>query len=171
LKNTDCSAEILNFTPAAQSNQKKFELMKITFKIVAACLLLFAGVTTVSAQRWEGGPPPFDPEKRAQKQTQLMVDSLSLSAKQGEKVKEINLKYAEKMKELRNNAEVDRDAIWEKMNALRQEQDKELQTLVTAEQWDKWLKVRESERKKFNGPRNGKGRQGPPPPPPHDDGN
>ncbi len=145
-------------------------------------LLVFAAATTATAQ--PGGGKGGDPVQRAEMQTQLMIDSLSLSTKQGEKVKDINLKYANKIKEARA---ANTDGDWEKMratmDAIRTEQNAELKTVLTQEQYDRWQKIAEAQMQRRGGPGGssggspedgdkGKGRKGkkgeqvPPPPPP-----
>jgi hypothetical protein len=107
-----------------------------------------------------GGGRGGDPIQRAEMQTQLMVDSLSLSAKQAEKVKEINLRYANKQKEARS---ANTDGDWEKMRAtmeaLRTEQNAELKKLLTQAQYDRWQKIAEAQRQSRGGP-NGEGQRG-----------
>ena len=142
--------------------------MKI--KILAAALLV---MWTVAAQAQRGeSPRGGDPTQRAEMQTKMMVDSLSLSNKQGEKVKDINLKYANKQKEMRQaNAEGDWEQMRTKMTALRTEQDTELKTLLTQEQYDRWQKIAAEQFQRRGGPNGGdgkgqKGKKGSPPPPP-----
>ena len=110
------------------------------------CLLFVAGsIAAVQAQPGRGGMG-MDPEKRAEQQTAAMTEKLSLSEAQSAKVKEINLKYAQKAKEMRDNASGDREAMRASMVAMRQEQEKELQTVLTEEQWQQWLKIREEQK-------------------------
>ena len=149
--------------------------MKI--KILAAAIFVMWAVAT-QAQRGEG-PRGGDPVQRAEIQTKMMVDSLSLSTKQGEKVKDINLKYANKQTEMRQaNAEGDWEQMRTKMTALRTEQDTELKTVLTQEQYDRWQKItaeqwkqrggngRGTEKKDGEGRKDKKGTPPPPPPPP-----
>ena len=104
-----------------------------------------------------GGPGRMSPEQRAEQQTASMTEQLSLSEAQSTKVGEINLKYAQKMKELRDKADGDREAMRSAMGAIRQEQDAELQTVLTQEQWTKWDAYRQEQRANWRG--------GNPPPP------
>lgn len=127
---------------------------------IAAVFSLMAACSFQASAQW--GPPDFDPQKRAERQTTLMVDSLGLSTKQAEKVKEVNETYAKKHQEMREqNQQGDWEANREKMMALRQEHDAELQKVMTTEQWEKWLKVRENERGKRGGPGGRKGKPKP----------
>jgi hypothetical protein len=88
----------------------------------------------------------MDPAERAEKQTAQMTEKLSLSDAQAGKVKEINLKYADKMKAAREEADGDWSSMREKMGAMRADQDKELQTVLTEEQWVQWDRYRTEQR-------------------------
>jgi hypothetical protein len=134
--------------------------------ISALILLVFAASTAATAQ--PGSGRGGDPVQRAEMQTKLMIDSLSLSTKQGEKVKGINLKYANKMKEARA---ANTDGDWEKMratmDAIRTEQNAELKAVLTQEQYDRWQKIAEAQMQRRGGPGGqpeegdkGKGRKG-----------
>lgn len=91
-----------------------------------------------------GGWQNQNPEQRADQQVALMTEKLALSEAQGAKIKEITLKYGLKIQEAREaNVDGDREKMRETMTAIRGEQDKEYQTILTAEQWENWLKVRE----------------------------
>jgi hypothetical protein len=132
--------------------------MKIALKFFALVSLLFAGLTLSQAQPGGGGRN-FDPEKRAEQQTTMMTDSLSLSDAQANKVGEINRKYAKQWQDARNqNADGDWEAMRSKMMTMREEQDKELQAVLTTEQWEKWLKVREAQRANWGVRRRGAGK-------------
>lgn len=130
--------------------------MKITFKILALTFLLCAAFLNAEAQR---GDWNSDPEQRAEQQTARMKEQLSLSDKQAEKVKAINLKYANKMKETRDaNTGDDWQAMRETIMKLRQEQDEELKGVLTTEQFENWQKIREEQRQQrgSRGERSGK---------------
>ncbi len=113
-------------------------------KNILALVLLLVGGLTLSAQ--PGGGRNMDPAQRAEQQTAQMTEQLALSEAQAGKVKEINLKYANKMKAARDEAAGDWSGMRETMGAIRNEQDAELQTVVTKEQWAKWSEYREQQR-------------------------
>ncbi len=144
--------------------------MKI--KILGAVVLLFFAMN--SHAQGGGGQRGGDPVQRAEMQTKMMVDSLSLSSKQSEKVKEINLKYATEMKEARSqNPDGDREKMRSAMDALRTEQYAALKTVLTKEQYDHWLKIgaemgqrRGGRGQDGNEGQGRKGKKGTPPPPP-----
>ena len=114
-------------------------------KIIFTLALLLVAGFTLQAQPGGGGRN-MDPAERAEQQTAQMTEQLALSEAQAGKVKEINLKYANKMKEARDQAAGDWSAMRETMTALRGEQDKELQTVLTKDQWTKWAEFREQQR-------------------------
>ena len=133
--------------------------MHTTIKIFALALLFSAGLAaSLSAQpgNWNA-----DPEQRATQQTAQMTEKLSLSEAQSAKVKEINLKYANKMKEAREKSAGDREAMRGAIGSIRQEQDAELQTVLTEDQWKQWVAYREEFR-------NNRGSFGPKPATPAD---
>lgn len=106
-------------------------------------LFLVAGIGLYAQP---GGGRDMNPEKRAEQQTAQMKEQLGLSDAQTAKVQEVNLKYAKQAQEAREKADGDWEAARGKMTAMRQEQDKELQTVVTQEQWQKWTAFREEQR-------------------------
>lgn len=118
--------------------------MKFLLQIAAFAFFLI-GAAALQAQPGGGGRA-MNPEQRAEQQTVQMKEKLALSDAQAEKVKEINLKYANKAKEAREKADGDWEAMRGTMGALRDEQDKELQTVMTQEQWQKWAQFREEQR-------------------------
>ena len=122
-------------------------------------LLAAGALSSLQAQPGGGGGWNADPAQRAKQQTDLMTEKLALSDAQAAKVKEINLKYANKMKEAREKADGDWEAMRGTIGTIREEQDKELQTVMTEEQWQQWVKYREEERAKRGNMR----REGPPP--------
>ncbi len=136
-----------------QLNIKKTDHMRKTIHFLLLLVMTTTGVAGLNAQR--GGGMNWDPEKRAEQQTANMTEKLSLSEAQTAKVKEINLKYAKKMSEARQSADGDREAMRATMLSIREEQDKELQTVLTEEQWQQWVKFRD-ERKENRGKGAGK---------------
>ncbi len=113
--------------------------MKNRLILLLACF----GILQIGTALAQPGGRNMDPVQRAEAQTQLMTDSLSLSEAQSAKVKEVNLKYAQKSKELfEKNTEGDWEAMRASMMALRAEQDAELKVFLTEEQWANWERIR-----------------------------
>lgn len=141
--------------------------MKNMLKLALSAFLFLFILIGAQAQPPAGGDRPMmDPVKRAEQQTAMMTEKLSLSEAQAAKIKEINLKYAEKSKVLREtNTSGDWTAMRDQMTALRTEQDAELKTMLTSDQWATWEKVR-AEQRANRGERGKNMNQAPPPPPP-----
>jgi hypothetical protein len=137
--------------------------MRTIAKLLSLAFFL-GGFVMLQAQ--PGGGRGGDPKQRAEAQTKLMTDSLALSDAQSAKVGEINMKYAQKMQEARaNNPEGDWEAMRATMQTMRTEQDKELQTVLTQEQWQRWTQIREAMRAQRGGPGGGQPGAQPGPPP------
>ncbi|MCS7035915.1 MAG: DUF4890 domain-containing protein [Saprospiraceae bacterium] len=106
----------------------------------------------------------MNPEQRAEQQTAMMKERLSLSDAQAAKVLEINVKYARQMQDARQKNEGDWEAMRAQMTTIRQAQDQELQTVLTQEQWQQWLAARQEMRER----RGNWGPNAPPAPPTQD---
>ena len=82
-------------------------------------------------------------EERVAEQTKRMTEALDLSTAQGEKIKAVHLKYAEKMASIRK--EVRESGDWETMReimpAIREQQNEEINKYLTTEQREKWTVV------------------------------
>lgn len=130
--------------------------MKNTTKIILPLILLLAFSQITLAQRGRRGG---DPQKRAERQTQQMVEKLSLSEAQAEKIKTVNMDMAKKMQEAFANADGDREAMRENMQAIREEHKTELKKYLTSEQLETWETV-EAERREN---RQGRKKRGPKP--------
>ena len=104
--------------------------MKQRFYLLLTAML-FAAV--VMAQPPMGGfqGGPMNPEEMVKRQTEEMVKDLALDAKQAEKVTAINKKFADKMM------------------ALRTQKDEELKTVLTAEQYTKYVDLEKKRMERF----------------------
>ncbi|TKG93446.1 DUF4890 domain-containing protein [Puteibacter caeruleilacunae] len=100
--------------------------------------------------------PKFDPKERAQKSTKAMIEKLSLNKEQGEKIGEINLKYAEKMQEIFKKGKGNRDQMRSSMQTMRKDQEAEIKKVLTEEQYKKY-QAWQKERRQQQGQR-GQGR-------------
>lgn len=116
--------------------------IKSISKVVLPLLLVLLTVNLSMAQRGQRG----NPEKRMEKQTEMMVEKLSLSTAQAEKVKEVNLNMAKKMQAIFENSEGDRASRRTAMEQIRAEHQVELKKYLTAEQFAEWEKIEEERR-------------------------
>jgi FtsZ-interacting cell division protein ZipA len=131
--------------------------MKIIIQLIAIAILLLAGLTTTNAQR--GGGWEASPEVRAEEQTSRMKSDLGLTDEQAKKIKDINLKYAQKAQEKRKEKAAEKEKIRAEREAARAEHQKEVEKILTKEQQEKWVKIRQ-ERPERKGPRGGAPRKG-----------
>lgn len=131
--------------------------MKIIVRFLAISILLLTGMSLLQAQPPGGGGWSATPAQMAERQTSRMKESLGLSEEQTAKVSEINLKYATKMHEARQNNQGDFAAMREVMQTMRQEQDEELKTVLNETQFQQWEKIRAEQRGPGMGPRQGQG--------------
>ncbi|MEO1259278.1 MAG: hypothetical protein AAFZ15_10805 [Bacteroidota bacterium] len=112
--------------------------MKITKRILPALLLLLIAVFAMHAQRADR---QFDPEKMAEKQTAHMTEKLSLDEQQVEKVKAINLKYAEQAKVQKEQAEAERATKRAERQKIQEAKKAELKEVLTDEQFAEMEKM------------------------------
>lgn len=108
-----------------------------------------------------GGRPQMNPEEMVKRQTARLVEELKLDKDQEAKVLAINKKYMEKnpvdWSKMRDASDDERAKMREEMRKVQDEKNKEIKTVLTAEQvklFDENLKKREEMR------RNGQGRMG-----------
>ena len=76
--------------------------MSVRFTGIIVALIAMFSMTAMAQQGQKGGGRGgATPEERANRQTEMMKDKLSLTAAQEPKVSAINLKYAKKMEDVR----------------------------------------------------------------------
>ncbi len=112
--------------------------------------------TTERPRRGDGRRGQRDPEAQKKRQ-QEMYAQLNLSEAQVVKVEEISAKYQAKRKTLRESNNGDREAMRGEMQKQREDQNKELSSVMTKEQFAKYLEIQKTQR----GGRGGRG-GGPP---------
>ncbi len=116
---------------------KKTRNLRFAIGLIA---LILISVTSIYAQ---GNGPAMgrgnaSPEDRAKHLTEMMKETLSLTAAQEPKVSAINLKYAKKMEDVRKVADT---AVQHKsMQNLNKQKDGELKAVLTADQFKSYLK-------------------------------
>ena len=126
-------------------------------KKLGILLVTFIMVSTLAIAQPGGGR--MNPEERAKRQTEELTEKLDLSKDQAKKVEAINLKYAKKMgdmfRDMRDSGNMDREAMREKMGALREEQNKEMQKVLDKDQmkeYEAYLKEQDERRAQRRGP-------------------
>ena len=111
-------------------------------KKIGFTLMLFSLVSAMSMAQ----PRDFDPEQFAKRQTAQLKEELDLNDDQEKKVYEVNLESIKKMSELREKMRSGGGGIEgmrEKMMEIREEQNKKMKEILTAEQWTKYEKYQE----------------------------
>jgi len=112
-------------------------------------LLLFVVLFTTVSVAQDRGPGNFDPKEMAKRQTEELTKELGLNKEQQEKVQALNLKNAEQMSAMRQeamNSGGDREAMREKMTKVRAEQETKMKEILTDAQYEKYQKYMEERR-------------------------
>lgn len=98
-----------------------------------------------------------DAATRATKLTNRMEKQLLLTAEQKPKVYDINLKAAKKVDEAHAQFGSDKKALGLQRKSIEAERDLELKGVLTAPQFDKWIKLKNEKKKKIK-EKKGKGK-------------
>nr|WP_319400986.1 hypothetical protein [uncultured Carboxylicivirga sp.] len=112
--------------------------MKI-WSLLVIVILLFANITHAQNR--------MNSEQRAKQQTAQMTKDLNLTEEQQGKVAELNKNFGEKMRNLHEENQGDRDKMRESMTKLRDERDNELKKILTADQFNKHKELEEKRMK------------------------
>jgi len=89
-----------------------------------------------------------------ERRTEQMVKDLDLNGKQTKQVLDLNTKFAEEMKNTRDENKGNRDQMQESMRKMRDDRNTELKKILTDEQYKKHLDLQEK-RMKERGNRGG----------------
>jgi len=96
------------------------------------------------------------PEEMAKQQTEWMKKELKLSAGQEQKMYNINLETAKKMRQTWEKHKGNREAIQEEMKVTRRQKDKEMKEVLTKEQYELYKKKLDERRSNFQNKKKGK---------------
>lgn len=113
--------------------------MKKVFVFATPVLIILMLAPNAFAQQGQGGQGRgnMDPKEMAKRQTDQMIETLSLTAEQLPKVEVLNLKYAEKMKAARDASDGDRESMRNTFREMMKKKDVTLKEILTADQWTK----------------------------------
>ncbi len=111
------------------------------------CMVI--GVSTVTMAQ-QGERMRATPEQRAQKQTERMTETLKLTPDQQKQIYDANLKAAQQMKPMQDATEADRTAFRE----AQQQKEASFKTILTADQYQQYLKMKEEMMNKMRERRN-----------------
>jgi Spy/CpxP family protein refolding chaperone len=115
--------------------------------IFIAAALLFA-VCLPNLVQAQGEMRNFNPEEVANRQTQMMKDSLNLTEEQIPKVQAINLAYAQKMKKVMDS-DMERMEKFQEIQVMQTNKIYEINKVLTKEQGKKYRKMEEERRAKM----------------------
>lgn len=121
--------------------------------MVTAALLVFVGMGAF-AQDMKTKEKP-DPETRAKMMTDRMAEKLELNEEQKAKILAINLEYAKKREAEMEAKKAEMEARKAEMDARRaemKEQDSKIAEILTPEQKEKWVELKDQGRSR-RGPR------------------
>jgi len=123
-----------NFTKKIKM-KKISTLTKISFLIIVAGILSITSINAQSVNR--DSLKNATPEQRAQMQSDMMKNKLVLTDEQYKQVSDINLKYARKMDDLKQNGG-GKFSKARKAKSIMSDKDDELQKVFTKEQFEKY---------------------------------
>ncbi|WP_297337318.1 DUF4890 domain-containing protein [Algoriphagus sp.] len=115
--------------------------------MIATGLLLLISISSMAQQRNRQERP--DPETRAKMMTERMVEQLGLNEEQKAKILAINLENAQKREAKMAEQKAEREARRTQM----QDQEKQIMEVLTEEQRQKWIELKET--RKNRSPRGG----------------
>jgi periplasmic protein CpxP/Spy len=137
------------------TREKRMKLLKVSLLMALAMGALLAGTTLVNAQdNKEGkkGPPPGGRAAMGQR----IADELNLTDDQKPKFREAMENQFKQMRELRDDTSLSQEQRQEKMKTIREDTDKKIKEILTADQYTKYEKLRDEMRARKGGP-DGKG--------------
>lgn len=114
--------------------------MKIIIKAFALSFMLLASFSMLQAQ--QTSRKDMTPETRAIRQAERMKQDLGLTDQQFEKVKAINLKYAQQAEANFKAQKAEREKRQEARKATMTKQQEEIGSVLTKEQSEKWTELR-----------------------------
>lgn len=130
--------------------------MEITKRIFATILFMTFGLLVLQAQR-TGQRPEMNPDKMAERQTAMMTEKLALDAAQAEKVKAINLKYAQQHADKKAEAKEGRKAAHQDVHQARMA---ELKKVLTPDQYKTLEQSQADQKERLEAKRDKGGRRG-----------
>lgn len=137
--------------------------MKSSIKILTVVAILLVASISSYAQRGghRGHGQGPNPEQRAERAANRMIENLELNEQQAAEVKAISLAHATKMKEARDKIEErTREELGQVRAGLETELDAQLKNVLTADQFNSYLenKAKRKEGRKGKGKRKGEGK-------------
>ena len=127
-------------------------MKKLSYFLLSGLLLMVIGCSQGQDNGGFGrGNRDFDPEQMAERRAERMSQELDLDEERTKQVKELFFSCSEKQSQVREENGGDREAMRAAMREINEEQDKELQKILSEEEWNKWLEVRDNFRRRRGG--------------------
>lgn len=114
--------------------------------------MTLAFATAFSAMAQKGGNNTRSPEEKAQQRTERMVKELGLTGDQHAQVSKINLSFAKAMRDVATIE--DEGARKGRADALKESRDSSLGQVLTPDQYNKMLALREAHKAKQEADKN-----------------
>ncbi|MBR8535602.1 hypothetical protein KEM09_01975 [Carboxylicivirga mesophila] len=122
--------------------------------VVFTVILIVAGACNLKSSQRQN----WSAEDMAKRQTIMMQEALQLTEEQRSKIERINLKFADQFKKLRDNTQGDREKMRILRDDLRDAKYKELEAVLSTEQFEKYIVLEEERAKEMrNGHRGERG--------------
>ena len=118
-------------------------------KLFVISIMLVAAVSFTAAQQGQGQRQRMTPEESAKTMTERMEKALNLTADQKTKIQAIELDLAKQMNTLRQNNQGNRDAMRSAMQEIDKKRDEKYKSVLTADQFKKYLEDKEQRRKEM----------------------
>lgn len=110
--------------------------------------IVAGGIMTAGAQQSPVNTgKSIDPKVRAAKQTEKMAVAIGLNESSKAKVYDINYNTAQKMAEIREKYKGDKKAMAHDRIKLKSERDCRLRSVLTTEEYDKWIDLKLKQKK------------------------
>lgn len=116
-------------------------------------LIVMLFVSSVSMAQDRGGMRNMSPEERAKQQTAQLKELLGLNQDQEKKVYDLNIESSKKMQKMREEMGGGgfSDDMRQKMTQIREDENKAMKKILTAEQYTKYEKYLEERRSRRGG--------------------
>jgi hypothetical protein len=125
-------------------------------KLFVMALLFMAATGWSTAQDGAAMRTPRTPEQRAEMQTRHLTKSLALSTDQQTQVKAIILSRAVQMDSLRTQTTLDKTERMAQMKAAKDASDADMQKVLSADQYQKYLQMQDDRMEKMQQKRQGR---------------
>ncbi|MBI2272130.1 MAG: DUF4890 domain-containing protein [Bacteroidetes bacterium] len=109
--------------------------------------IVIGGIIAANAQQAQTPGKSMDPKAHAAKQTEKMALAIGLNESSKAKVYDINYNSAQKMAGIREKHKGDKKGMAHDRLKLKSEKDCQLRSVLTAEQYDKWIDVKLKQKK------------------------